>query len=117
MAAPNIVNVTTIYGRTAVQAITTSATAIISNSSGSGQVLKVDTLLVANVNGTSNATVNADVYRSSTAYRFAYQITVPAGATLDILNKYIYLEEGDSIRLTASSNSYLEAVASYEQIS
>jgi len=44
-------------------------------------------------------------------------ITVPAGATLDILNKHIYIEEADTLRLTASSNSYIEAVASYEEIS
>lgn len=117
MAAPNIVNVTSIYGKTAVMAVTTTATALITNSAASGQVLKVDSLLVSNVNGTTNATVNVDVYRSSTAYRIAYLMTVPAGATLDVLSKYIYLEEGDSLRLTASSNSYIEAVAAYEQIS
>lgn len=116
MAAPNIVNVTSIYGKTGVLAVTTSATAIITNSAASGKVLKVDSLMVANVNGSANATVNVDVYRSSTAYRIAYQMTVPAGATLDMLSKYIYLEEGDSLRLTASVNSYLEAVASYEEI-
>jgi hypothetical protein len=44
-------------------------------------------------------------------------MTVPAGATLDIISNRIYLEEGDALRLTASSNSYLEAVASYEDIS
>jgi len=117
MSAPNIVNVTTITGKTAVQAITTSATALITNGSGSNKVMKVDSLLVANVDGTNNATVNVDVYRSSTAYRIAYLMTVPAGATIDVLNKFIYLEEGDSLRLTASANSDLEAVASYEEIS
>ena len=117
MAAPNIVNVTSIYGKTGVLAVTTSATAIITNSAASGKVLKVDSLMVSNVDGTNNASVNVDVYRSSTPYRIAYLMTVPAGATLDMLSKYIYLEEGDSLRLTASANSDLEAVASYEEIS
>lgn len=117
MAAPNIVNVTAIYGKTGVLVVTTTPTAIITNSAASGQVLKVDSLMVANIDGTNNATVNVDVYRSSTAYRIAYLMTVPAGATLDMLSKYIYLEEGDSLRITASANSRLEAVASYEQIS
>jgi len=117
MAAPNIVNVTAIYGKTGVLVVTTSATAIITNSAASGKVLKVDSLMVSNVDGTNNATVNVDVFRSSTAYRIAYLMTVPAGATLDMLSKYIYLEEGDSLRLTASANSDLEAVASYEEIS
>jgi hypothetical protein len=34
-----------------------------------------------------------------------------------MINKVIYLEEGDSLRLTASANSYLEAVCSYEELS
>lgn len=117
MAAPNIVNVTTIYGKTAVLAVTTSATAIVTNSAASGKVLKVNALLVANVDGTNNATVTTDLYRSSTAYRLTYTVFVPADATLDLLSKPIYLEEGDSLRLTASANSDLEAVCSYEEIS
>lgn len=117
MAAPNLVNMATLNGKTAVLAVTTTATAIVTNSAASGKLLKVDELLVTNVNGTTNATVNVDIYRSSTAYRIAYLMTVPAGATLDMISNRIYLEEGDSLRLTASVNSYLEAVASYEDIS
>ena len=117
MAAPNIVNVTAIYGKTGVLVVTTTPTAIISNSAASGKVFKVDSLMVANIDGTNNATCNVDIFRSSTAYRIAYLMTVPAGATLDMLSKYIYLEEGDSLRVTASANSRLEAVASYEDIS
>jgi hypothetical protein len=44
-------------------------------------------------------------------------MTVPAGATLDIISSRIYLEEGDALRLTASINSYLEGICSYEDIS
>ena len=117
MAAPNIISPTTITGNTAVLAITTTATTILTNSAASGKVLKVDQLLVTNINGTANATVNVDIYRSSTAYRIAYLMTVPAGATLDIVSSRIYLQEGDALRLTASANSYLEGVCSYEDIS
>jgi hypothetical protein len=108
---------TTLTGKTAVMAVTTTPTALITNSAASGKVLKVDQLLVTNINGTTNATVNVDIFRSSVAYDIAYLMTVPAGATLDIISNRIYLEEGDSLRLTASSNSYLDAVASYEDIS
>ena len=116
MTAPNIVAVATISGKTAVQAVGTSATAIVTNSSGSGKVQKVNALYVSNIN-TVAATVNVDVYRSATAYRLAYTISVPAGASLDLISKSIYLEEGDSLRLTASASSYLESVCSYEEIS
>lgn len=117
MAAPNIVNVTTITGKTAVQSVGTSATAIVTNSAASGKVFKVNSLLVSNIDGTSAATINVDLFRSSTAYYIAYTITVPADATLDLLNKAIYLEEGDALRLTASASGDLQAVCSYEEIS
>lgn len=117
MAAPNIVGVTTITGKTAVQAVTTSATAIVTNSAASGKVFKVNALYVSNVDGTNAADINVDLYRSSTAYHIAKTVSVPADATLDIISKSIYLEEGDTLRLTASANSDLEAVCSYEEIS
>lgn len=119
MAAPNIVNVTTITAKTAVQAVSTSATDIVANAGSSGTVVKLNDLLVANVNGTAAANITASVYRSATQYYVAYLISVPAGATLAVLDKTssIYLEEGDSLRLTASVNSYLHAVCSYEILS
>jgi len=117
MAAPNIVNVSTITGKTAVQAVGTSATAIVTNSAASGKVFKVNALYVSNVDGTNNAEINVDLYRSSTAYHIGKTIVVPADATLDVISKAIYLEEGDSLRLTANAASDLEAVCSYEEIS
>ena len=117
MAAPNIVNVTTITGKTAVQQVTTSATAIVTNSAASGKVFKVNALYVSNVDGANNADINVDIFRSSTAYHIAKTVSVPADATLDVISKSIYLEEGDTLRLTASANSDLEAVCSYEEIS
>jgi hypothetical protein len=117
MAAPNIVNVSAMYGKTAVLAVTTSATAIVTNSAASNKVLKVNALYVANVDGTNNATVDIDIFRSSTAYRIAFTVVVPADATLDVINKPLYLEEGDSLRLTANAANDVEAVCSYEEIS
>lgn len=117
MANPNIINATTIQGKTAVQAVGTSATAIVTNSAASGKVLKINALYISNVDGTNNADINVDVYRSSTAYHIAKTISVPADATVDIISKSVYLEEGDSLRLTASVASDLEAVCSYEEIS
>lgn len=117
MAAPNIVNVSTITGKTAVQAVGTSATAIVTNSASSGKVFKINALLVSNVDGTSNAEITVDLYRSSTAYHLAKTVVVPADASLDVMSKSIYLEEGDSLRLTANAASDLEAICSYEEIS
>lgn len=116
MANPNIVAVSAIYGKTAVQAVGTSATAIVTNSASSGKVMKINALYVSNVDGTNNAELNVDLFRSSTAYHVAKTVVVPADASLDVLSKPIYLEEGDSLRLTANASGDLEAVCSYEEI-
>ncbi len=117
MAAPNIVNVATITGKTAVQAVGTSATAIVTNSSSSGKVFKVNALYVSNVDGTAAADITVDLYRSSTAYAIASTISVPADSTLDLMSKALYLEEGDALRCTASASGDLVAVCFYEEIS
>jgi hypothetical protein len=85
--------------------------------SNSGKVFKVNALYISNVDGTNNADVTVDIFRSSTAYRIVNTVVVPADAVLDVISKAFYLEEGDSLRLTASANSDLEAVCSYEEIS
>jgi len=117
MAAPNLINAATINGKTAVLAVPTSATAIVTNSAASGKVLKINALYVSNVDGSGGYTLTMDIFRSSVAYRLGYLITVPAASTLDVISKTIYLEEGDSLRLTANTVSKLEAVCSYEDIS
>jgi len=119
MTAPNIVNTTTITAKTDVQIVGTSATAITTNSAASGQVYKINSIIVANVDGTSAADVTVDLFRGSVAYRLASTVSVPADSTLVVLSKdtSVYLEEGDSIRCTASAAGDLEAVCSYEVIS
>ena len=119
MANPNIVNVATINGKVVGAAVTTSAAALVSNAASSGKIVKVNALSVANISAAA-ATITVDVYKNqSTAYRLAYTITVPVGATLMVISKdtSIYLEENDSLRVTASANTALEAVCSYEEIS
>jgi hypothetical protein len=117
MAAPNVLVSTNVNGKTAVQLVTTSATAIASCAGGSNKVLKVNALYISNVDGANNYTLTMDLYRSATAYRLGSQIIVPAASTLDVVSKSFYLEEGDALRLTASANNKLEAICSYEDIS
>lgn len=119
MSNPNIINVTSIIGRTNVLAVTTTPTDILVNASGSGTVVKVNNLVVANINGTTAADVSASIFRASTEWRIAHTIAVPADSSLVVIDKTtsIYLEPGDSLRLTASSNSFLHATCSYEIIS
>jgi len=119
MAAPNIVNVTTITGKTAGAALTTSSADIVTNSAASGKVFKVNAIYVSNVDGVNNASVTVGFFDSSASatYELAHTITVPADASLDLISKHIYLEEGDKITALASAASDLEIVVSYEEIS
>lgn len=117
MAAPNIVNVSTITGKTAVLVVTTTPTAIVTNSAASGKVFKVNALYVSNVDTAVAADIDVEFRRSSTSYRIARTVSVPADSTLDVISKSIYLEEGDELRLIAGANGDLEAVCSYEEIS
>ena len=117
MAAPNIVNVANIYGKIATGVASATATALVSNAGGSGKVLKLNSLYCANVDGSATYTVTIDIYRSSTAYRIAAAVPVPISATLDILSSSIYLEEGDSLRITGNVANKIEVICSYEEIS
>ena len=119
MAAPNIVNVTTITGKTTGAALTTGSADIVTNSAASGKVFKVNAIYVSNVDGANNADVTVAFYNAdnTTSYKIANTITVPADASLDLISRHIYLEEGDKITALASANSDLEIVVSYEEIS
>lgn len=119
MANPNIVNVTTIYGNTAVANVTTSATSIVTNTSSSGKVYKVNMLVISNIDTSNAATLTVDVYRSSVAYQMISNVVVSINTAYTPIDKTLclYLLEGDSIRLTANANSRLQAVCSWEEIS
>ena len=123
MAAPNIVNVTTITGKTTYAALTTTLTTVLlANSAASGKVFKINSIMVANVDGTNSADVTIDINTaaagSGTSYALANTISVPADATLSVIDKTnsFYLEEDKSILGGASANGDLEIVISYEEI-
>lgn len=124
MAAPNIVNVTTITGKTAVVDLTTtSATAVVSNAASSGKVFKINSLVVSNVDGTNQADITISLYSQDdiggTATEIVSTVSVPADASLVVISKdtSIYLEEDKSIGATASAGNDLKVVCSYEEIS
>ena len=124
MAAPNIVNVATITGKSATVALSsTSVTTLVSNAASSNKVFKINMIQVANVDGANAADVTVDVHSAAsgggTAYSLAATISVPADASLVVLDKStaIYLEENTSITATAGTANDLEVIVSYEEIS
>ena len=123
MAAPNIVNVSSILGKTDQYALTTTnQTTILNNAASSDNVLKVNMIQVANVDGTNACDITIDVHSAAsgggTAYSLVSTVSVPADASLIVLDKStaIYLEENTSITATAGTASDLEVIVSYEQI-
>ena len=124
MAAPNIVNVTTITGKTSyVTPGTTSATTLLSNAASSNKVFKINQIVAANVNGTSAAdttvTINSAAAGGGTAYPIVSTVSVPADASLIVADKTtaIYLEEDKSIVVTSGTASAIAYTISYEEIS
>jgi hypothetical protein len=119
MTAPNIKSPTTITGRTARYAVTTSLAAALSNSAASNKVLKINSIFCANVDGALAADITVSIFDGTTDRHLARTITVPADATQIISSKetYFYLEEGDSIRAQASAAGDLELIIGYEEIS
>ncbi len=124
MAAPNIVNVATITGKSATVALsTTSQTTLVNNAASSNKVFKINMIQVANVDGTNACDITIDVHSaasgSGTAYSLVATASVAADTSMVVLDKNtaIYLEEDKSITATAGTANDLEVIVSYEEIS
>jgi hypothetical protein len=127
MANPNIVNVTTIYGNTSTNLISSTsdpfATALVNNAASSGKVYKINSIVVANVDGTSNADITIKIFSQDdlggTGTAIASTITVPSDASLIVTDKTtsFYLLEDKSIGATASAANDLVVTCSWEEIS
>lgn len=122
MASPNIVNVTSIVGNTSyLIPANTSANTWTALTPSSNTVNRVDFMTAANVTSsaaTITVSVNSATGGGGTAYRLVYQVTVPAGATLVVVDKTtaVYITDSQSVVVTSGTASAIELVASYEAI-
>ena len=124
MANPNIAAMSAMYGNSAsVSLTTTNATSIVSNAASSGKVFKINSLMVANVDGSAAANITINIYSAAnmggTAFPIASTVAVPADASLIVIDKTtaIYLKEDQSIGAIAGTASDLVVTASWEEIS
>jgi hypothetical protein len=117
MANPNIVDVTSIYGRTIGATLTTGTNTIISTVSN--KIRKINSITVANRDGTNDADVTVYATIESATRYLAYAITVPAKSTLVVSSKdtSFYLEEADTLTAVASASGDLDIIVSYDEIS
>jgi len=124
MANPNIASASTVVLNNAfVRLDNTTETQVVSNAASSGKVFIIDSLIVANVDGTNACDVTINLYASATntgtATKLAHTITVPADATLVVASKDlgICLTEAESIYATASAGGDLHVVACWKELS
>lgn len=108
----------TVYGNTAVQTTSTTAANIVANPSSSASIYKINSLTVANYS-TNSYSITAELNVAGSNTYIIRGAVVPANASLSIIGKdtSIFLLENSSIQLTASQNSAIQAICSWEQIS
>ena len=117
MANPNIVAVSSIYANTVMDA-DVAASAVSLLTCGSNKVQKINSLVIANIDGSNAASIDVWITRSSADYYLAKTISVPADATLVVIDKNVglYITEDDVLKIQASAAGDLSAVCSYEEI-
>ena len=117
MAHPNMNSPTTVEGLSLATAVGTSATTIVSNGTASSATIRIVSMFVANIDGSSAADVTVKLATGTNAWSIASTVSVPADASLEVISgRPLYLKEGDSLTATASAAGDLEAVISYERI-
>ena len=126
MANPNIVSVATINGGSLGLHLTTSEVALITVTAE--YLIKVNSILVANVDGTNAATCDVRVVKlnvtplgitnvdTSGTFYLAKTVNVPADDILVVVDKPIYLMETDVLQIRGSAASDLDAFISYDVI-
>ena len=124
MANPNIVAVTSILGNTTfLTPANTSANVLLSNAAASGNVLKINQIVAANVNGSSAVDTTVAITNQDdgggTAFPIVSTVSVPADASIIVTDKTtaIYLMEDQSIVVTSGTSSGISYTISYEAIS
>lgn len=127
MANPNILQSATVVGNTSTNLISSTAnpfaTALVNNAASSGKVYKINSILVANVDGLTAAEITISIFSQDdlggTATQLVSTVSVPADTTLIVTDKTtsFYLLEDKSIGATASAANDLVVTCSWEEIS
>jgi hypothetical protein len=124
MAAPNIVNISSMVGKTDTTSLTTtSPTNILNNAASSNKVLRVTMVRAVNVDGSNAADITVSLYSAAslggTATELIQAKEVAINTNLDVITKDtpLYLEEDTSLGATASAANDIKMIVTYEEIS
>jgi hypothetical protein len=111
------------YGKTAyLTPANTTANIVLANAASSGKVLRINSIVAANIDGTNavdcTIAINSAAAGSGTSYAIASTISVPADASLIVTDKStgFYLEEDKSILVTSGTSSKITYTVGYEEI-
>ena len=125
MANPNIVSVSNIYGESVGWNLTNTVTTTLFTVAAD-KLIKINRMTVANVDGSSAADVTVYIDAGATTSAggtvasgasdvyLAKTVSVPADATLVLVDTPIYLRETDVLKGGASAASDLDLFISYE---
>ena len=125
MAHPNIVNVATINGNMLSGAVgdSTAQSQLVSNAASSGKIFKVNSLYVANIDGTASVDVSVRMFSQAalggTATAIVSTVAVGADSTLVVITKdsAIYVLENQSMGIFASASGDAVFTCSWDEIS
>ena len=120
MAEPNLINVTSIVGRTKLELLKDDG---ISHANASmltcaaEKLIKINSIIIANIDGTNSVNIDVAInHHDHGRHYLAKTVAVPADSTLVVIGKDspIYLEENDQLEARADVASDAELVVSYE---
>ena len=129
MAAPNIVNVSTITGVTTwkagISTLPGTPSVVVSNAASSGKVIKINSIVAVSVGSTTGVTVKlyTEAAGAGASVAIADTISVPENSSLAVISKEtsLYLEEDKSIAVyrqdLGGQEGSIDVVCSYEDIS
>ena len=120
MAEPNLVNVTSIFGKSKLELLKDDA---IDNANASilttpaEKLIKINSIIVANIDGTNDVNIDVAInHHDDGRHYIAKTVTVPADSTLIVVGKDnpIYMQEGDELEARASADNDADICVSYE---
>lgn len=124
MAAPNIVAVTSINGKSVLsRPANTNTFSILTNEASSGHVYKINTIVCSNHNGSlaiaANVYINDSANGAGNNISLIYNVSIPATTSLIVVDKStsFYLEENKSITVSSATANAISFTVSYEDIS
>lgn len=115
MSNPNLLSLTTVNGIAAKLNCTNSASDVIAAVT-SAHCYHVTSIYASNLTAAAHP-VSVFHKIGGTSYSIATSISVPANSTLSLLDRPIYLQDGDSLTANSDASSQITVLAYYEDMS